>query len=203
MRKQGTVEVLPRRDNPDHQRYPVSQRCRDQHQSLPLQHSGQPMIVGSLLERPTDNDYCSGNEQPTEVVLKRVRPLLHHERGDLVDAPAGTHLQQLETENCFHWILDNVVEQFLLFSGSDTNEIGVVSMGRKSRVSLLTSGILGIVVAFVLVGLIIGLTSCTTKQVERGTVGATLGAVGAEVLDRDPVTGAAVGAAIGIATADE
>lgn len=54
----------------------------------------------------------------------------------------------------------------------------------------------------ILTGLL-AFASCTTEQVERGTIGAALGAVGAEVLDRDPVTGAAVGAAIGIATADE
>lgn len=45
-------------------------------------------------------------------------------------------------------------------------------------------------------------SACTTEQVERGALGAAIGAVGAELLDRDPVGGAAVGAAVGVATAN-
>lgn len=61
------------------------------------------------------------------------------------------------------------------------------------RVSLIVAMLTGL----------LAFASCTTEEVERGAIGAAIGAVGAEALDRDPVTGAAVGAAIGIATADE
>lgn len=44
------------------------------------------------------------------------------------------------------------------------------------------------------------LSACGDTLLERGVTGAAVGAVGAELLDEDPVTGAVVGGGVGVAT---
>ena len=44
------------------------------------------------------------------------------------------------------------------------------------------------------------LSACGDTLFERGVTGAAAGAVAAEVLDEDPVTGAVIGGGVGVAT---
>jgi len=54
-----------------------------------------------------------------------------------------------------------------------------------------------------LAGAMLGaLAACGDTDLERGATGAAAGAVGAEVLDANPVTGAVVGGAAGVVSDD-